>query len=63
MQQPCRDQLPPLPRLGWVSGPNTNYDPVEVAALAPEAVRIRTVNGTVGVRGTRFAVRVPETTP
>lgn len=34
-----------------------------IAALAPEAVRIRTVNGTVGVRGTRFAVRVPETTP
>ncbi|EWY37463.1 hypothetical protein N825_17790 [Skermanella stibiiresistens SB22] len=35
-----------------------------IAALAPETVVIKTVNGTIGVRGTRFAVRVPvETVP
>lgn len=30
-----------------------------IAALMPQAVEIRTVNGTIGVRGTRFAARVP----
>lgn len=34
-----------------------------IAVLAPETVRIRTVNGTVGVRGTRFAARVPGSVP
>jgi hypothetical protein len=31
-----------------------------IAALMPQAVEIRTVNGTIGVRGTRFATRVPQ---
>jgi hypothetical protein len=31
-----------------------------IAALMPQVVEIRTVNGTVGVRGTRFATRVPQ---
>lgn len=30
-----------------------------IAALMPQAVEIKTVNGTIGVRGTRFATRVP----
>jgi hypothetical protein len=36
-----------------------------IAALVPQAVEIKTVNGTIGVRGTRFATRVPpqETVP
>jgi hypothetical protein len=31
-----------------------------IASLMPQAVEIRTVNGTIGVRGTRFATRVPQ---
>src|SRR5690606_16719579 len=36
--KPGRDRCRGLPRLARVSGPNSNYDPVEVAALAPEAI-------------------------
>jgi hypothetical protein len=31
-----------------------------IARLKPEAVNFRTPNGTIGIRGTRFVVRVPK---